>query len=79
LHKTHMFCEGCFGVDFKSASPYAICAHWGIFGFQTMVYGSLRWQLLNNCFEELRNLSEELEFKFWSFLFWVYFSPRFKR
>jgi hypothetical protein len=33
--------EGCFGVDLKSVSPYAICAHWGIFGFQTMVYGSL--------------------------------------
>jgi hypothetical protein len=33
--------EGCFGVDLKSVGPYAIYAHWGIFGFQIMVYGSL--------------------------------------
>jgi hypothetical protein len=32
---------GCFGVDLKSVGPYAICAHWGIFGFQVMVYVSL--------------------------------------
>jgi len=31
--------ESCFGVDLKSVGPYAICAHWGIFGFQAMVYG----------------------------------------
>ncbi len=42
-------------------------------------YGSLGWQLISNCFEELRNLNEELELKFWLSLFWVYFSPRFKR
>jgi hypothetical protein len=51
----------------------------GKFGFQVMVYGSLGWQLLGNCFEELRNFNEELELKFWLFLFWVSFSPRFKR
>jgi hypothetical protein len=60
----------------KSVGPYAICAHWGIFGFQAMVYASLGWQLL---FEEHRTFSEELELKFWLFLFWVSFSSRFKR
>jgi hypothetical protein len=63
----------------KSVGPYAIYAHWGIFGFQIMVYCSLGWQLLGNCFEELRNLNEELEFKFWLSLFWVFFPPWFKR
>jgi hypothetical protein len=57
----------------KNVGPYAICARWGIFGFQAMVYGSLRWKLMGNYFEELRNLNEELELKFWLSLFRVFF------
>jgi hypothetical protein len=72
LHKTICLWK-LFWCWLESVGPYAICAHWGIFGFQAMVYGSLRWQLLGNCFEELRNLSKALELKFWLFLFWVFF------
>jgi len=37
---------GCFIVDLKNVSPYAICAHWGIFGFQVMVFSSLsNWRV----------------------------------
>jgi hypothetical protein len=57
----------------KNVGPYAICARWGIFGFQAMVNGSLRWKLMGNYFEELRNLNEELELKFWLSLFRVFF------